>query len=387
MTAASITTMEVDTPLASHAQPMIVDPPGAWMDALAEPPVFLISQWVPRGTVTLLGAHGGAGKSTLALILAAHVACGASFCGHDVTPGRTLFVSLEDPLGIVRYRLRRIVAAYGLDAESARQRVQLVDGAAMDAALAFEQREEGCVRLLPSVHFEQLSELARGFDLVVIDNASDAYDANANDPRGVRTFVRQMLGKVARDTGSGVLLLAHIDKSAARNGSSGNTYTGTTAWHNSARSRLALISSNGGLELVHEKHNLSDKAAPVRLRWDECGMLRPIDSSDLPAQDDGLEILAAMARARRDGVDVTAARSGPATTHGCLTRYGLPDTLCGPDGRSRFYSALDRLRDTSKIIAETYRNAERKQKARLVLAPSAPVRAEAAEIADRKMRS
>lgn len=371
---------DIEKQLHAAAPAMIVDQPGAWADSEPCAPQFLIDKWLPRSEVTLLGAHGGSGKSTLALVLAAHVACGIDFADHHIAAGHALFLSLEDRIGIVRHRLRRIVHAYRLDADLVRQRVQLVDGAAVDAALAFEQRDAGISEIVQTYHWEQLAELARGFDLVVIDNASDAYDANANDPREVRKFVRRMLGKLARDNNSAVLLLAHIDKSAARFGANGNTYTGTTAWHNSARSRLALIAEGNTLELVHEKHNLSAAADPLRLRWDESGMLYPLDAVDAPEADDEGAILAALERAARDRVNVSTARTGPGNARVCLARLGLPPDLTG----TRFDAALNRLRDTAKINVETYQDAYRHEKTRFVLPPSAAVRHELTEIADRR---
>ena len=68
---------------------------------------------------------------------------------------------------------------------------------------------------------------------------------------------------IAREHDAAVVLLAHIDKAAARNGGQGNSYSGSTAWHNSARSRLALVEDEAtGLELLHEKANFGKKRDP-----------------------------------------------------------------------------------------------------------------------------
>jgi hypothetical protein len=78
----------------------------------------------------------------------------------------------------------------------------------------------------------------------------------------VRAFVRG-LADIARKHNAAVVLLAHIDKNAARDGARGNNYSGSTAWHNSARSRLALMEQDGRILLVHEKANLSARAEPM----------------------------------------------------------------------------------------------------------------------------
>ena len=58
--------------------------------------------------------------------------------------------------------------------------------------------------------------------------ASDAYDADENSRRQVRAFVKA-LARMVRNHNGAVLLLAHVDKVAARYGSNGNTYSGSTA--------------------------------------------------------------------------------------------------------------------------------------------------------------
>ena len=69
---------------------------------------------MPKRHVTLLGGHGGIGKSSLALGIAAHVACGRDFAGLPVTQSPVVFVSLEDEAAIVRLRLRKVIEAYQL---------------------------------------------------------------------------------------------------------------------------------------------------------------------------------------------------------------------------------------------------------------------------------
>jgi hypothetical protein len=73
--------------------------------------------------------------------------------------------------------------------------------------------------------------------------------------------------------------LAHVDKFAARNGSAGQSYSGSTAWHNSARSRLALTEKNGTVELAQEKLNIGARAEPLSLMWTRDAVLVPKDES------------------------------------------------------------------------------------------------------------
>jgi hypothetical protein len=66
------------------------------------------------------------------------------------------------------------------------------------------------------------------------------------------------------------MLLAHINKASAIGGRSAGAedYSGSTAWHNSVRSRLSLIpDGDDALKVEHLKANLGAKANPVRLEW------------------------------------------------------------------------------------------------------------------------
>lgn len=231
------------------------------MSASADAVCYAVNPLMPRRHVTLFGGHGGIGKSSLALAFSAHVACGFPFAGLAVEQSSVLFVSLEDEASIVRLRLRSIIEAYGLPAERVLASFRLLDGTQTIAALMTEGDGFSAQPVFTQA-YRELERAAHGAGLIVIDNASDAFDANENSRRMVRAFVRG-LADIARKHNAAVVLLAHIDKSAAKDGARGNNYSGSTAWHNSARSRLALMEQDGRILLVHEKANLSARAEPV----------------------------------------------------------------------------------------------------------------------------
>ena len=337
-------------------------------------PPFVVDGLIPRRVVTLLGGHGGAGKSNIGLTLCAYVAGGEhTWAGHRVEDGRALYVSLEDSGEVVRHRLRNIVEACGLDVAKVERRLTVVDGTAGDTALAYEANEMGTRLLRLTAAHEELVRLAEGVRLIVVDNASDAYDAGENDRRMVRGFVRS-LARIARDNDAGLILLAHIDKAAARFGSAGNSYSGSTAWHNSARSRLALVRDDAGaVELVPEKLNFGRLADPIPLAWNERGVLMPVSrSAGAGAMDDAEHVMAAMRAAQAAGVDVGAARSGPATTQTVLATFEeLPTRLKGVKGRSAFWTAIGKLQATGRIKRATVTTVHRKPKAVMLLADCA----------------
>ena len=103
--------------------------------------------------------------------------------------------------------------------------------------------------------------------LVIIDGASDTFDGDEIRRREVRAFIRSLRQRIARP-GRAVILLAHINKVSARSKDSTEAYSGSTAWHNSVRSRLSLEDDGaGGLVLRHLKSNLGPLVAPIRFAW------------------------------------------------------------------------------------------------------------------------
>jgi len=134
------------------------------MDRLGQfmpPPRYAIDTLLPRGLVTLLGAHGGAGKSLLALAMSAHVCCGQRFAGKfGATIGRALFVSLEDHGDMVMDRLSRVIESYNLDADAVRENFTVLDGTGSDCALAVERVHTR--RLMATRALSQVAAAAEG---------------------------------------------------------------------------------------------------------------------------------------------------------------------------------------------------------------------------------
>jgi hypothetical protein len=333
-------------------------------------PRFVMAPYFPRRVVTLVGGHGGAGKSTLALIHAAHVAAGRWWAGKKVEPGKVVLFSLEDDGRTVGFRLQNIIAEYGLDAEAVYANFQVFDWSEGDTALVVEKAEYGIHTLEQTSLFARLKVAAVGADLVLIDNASDAFDGNENSKRQVKAFFRMLTNGIAQPNDCAVVLLAHIDKNAARYGAAGNSYTGSTAWHNSSRSRLALVESKEeGLELRHEKANFGKKCDPLPLRMAEHGVLVPCaagesgGTSTLNEGQDAAGVLAAIRAAAVAGTSIGTGRLGPGNAHLVLATFGaLPARLRQAKGRDAFFAALDSLVASGRVvIAETYVNRNRRR--------------------------
>ena len=291
----------------------------------------------------------------------------------ETTSGRAVYISLEDPGEVVQYRLKLIVEEYRLDSTLIEERLSVFDGSSVDGALVTEAANAGTRSLVPTAAMAEMLYKCRSADLIFIDNASDAFDADENSRRLVRSFIRK-LGRAARVNRAGLVLLAHIDKHAARNGSKSNSYSGSTAWHNTTRSRLTLAEKGLGVELVQEKSNLGKKIAPIALRWSDKGILVPSDvcssGSDAFAADTMAVLFAMRAAAAREA-NIPTGRTGPNTMQHALSTFSeLPGFLHGREGRLRFWRAVDHLCNSGAVVKEEYKDSQRHTRTRFVLGSS-----------------
>lgn len=249
------------------------------------PRKWVWDQLVPAGEVTLLGAHGGTGKSWLALMLAAQAAQGLPMFGKAVARSRVVILSAEDGPDTVRLRLRDVCQGLSVDPQALSESLEVWDGTQADPTLFAGQRgKPGAATAAGQAFAERLARARPG--LLIVDNASDAYGGDEIDRRDVRAFV-QFLARTVRPWGGAVLLLAHVNKMTSRAGGrpeDSESYSGSTAWHNSCRSRLFLFrGADGVLELRREKSNHADGPCPPMRFTGVLGGMHPV-LLEAPAQ-------------------------------------------------------------------------------------------------------
>lgn len=268
-------------PPPDHDEPPPPEPPPPMLRAVSIADLFthpspdiahVWGQLVPRGVVTMWGAHGGTGKSMMALMLCVAVAVGRYLFGQSTDRSPVLFVSLEDAAHVVRGRLSKICKAWQVNPVDLAGQLHIVDGTQNPELYEAEHRNGG--QTTPT--YSELAQLAQqvGAGLIVIDNASDAYGGDEINRRQVRAFIRT-LAKIASDGMRGIVLLSHVDKGTSRNGAAqnGEGYSGSTAWNNSVRSRLFMArQSNGSILIEHQKSNLGPMQAPLTLVWPADGL-------------------------------------------------------------------------------------------------------------------
>lgn len=222
-----------------------------------------IEHLLPERNVTLLSGHGGAGKSVLALGMAVALATGQPFAELACKRSRVLIMSCEDDHLVLRHRLDQLLQATGMTDEDLCEQLIIYDMTDSDSVLYAAGREGG--HLTPQYEWLRQRIEHHRADVVIIDNASDVYSDNENDRARVRQFLRA-LGRLVRDSNGAVLLLAHVDKSTARGSAAGSeSYSGSTAWHNSVRSRLFVTEQDGQVVVRHEKANYGPRAPDVHL--------------------------------------------------------------------------------------------------------------------------
>jgi|GEM_PF-973930 len=234
-------------------------------DREPEPAHFHVPGWLPARTTTILSANGGVGKSNLSLQLAVGLATGHAWLGMELQPCRVLVISAEDDTRTVHFRVANICRDLKVGMLELKDRLAVYDMTDQDCVL---WRAGGATDKMQWLADAAVRHRAQ---VVIIDNASDVFAANENDRAEVRGFMR-CLNAIAHGTGAAVLLLAHVDKASVRMGAgqdTNTTFSGSTAWNNSARSRWAMTRDGERvISLRHEKCNLGPLQDEVRLEFD-----------------------------------------------------------------------------------------------------------------------
>ena len=329
-----------------------------------EPALFRWAGWLPARTTTLLSANGGVGKSNLSLQLAASLALGAPFLGESVETCRVLVISAEDETRTVHFRLGNIVADLGATLSDLNGRLVAYDLTQHDCVLW----REG----VPTARMQWLADTVERHqaDVVILDNASDVFSANENDRAEVRGFMRS-LNAIAHHSGAAVLLLAHVDKASVRMGAgvdTNTTFSGSTAWNNSARSRWAMTRENDAVSLRHEKCNLGPLQGEIKLEFDTAGKVfrrfgqvaSAAFARSLLRQSKRVEILQVFRAAEQRGIQLSPSENARGTSDAFKAcQKVIPN-------RREFFGELTAMRLDGLVTVREYTR-DRKTREQLVL--------------------
>ncbi len=181
-------------PAVSRARPL----PGLDLGRLARPvppPRWLVEGLMTRGTLTVLGAKPGVGKTWLSGDLALAVALGRPFLGHHVpSPGRVLYLDAENGEHLALRRLRQLGARPD----------QLGDRLRYSTEPVVLTQGPDVARLL--VTFQEHRP-----DLVIVDTLASHAPAAESDTESMAGFLADVWA-AARTGDAALLLLHHLRK-------------------------------------------------------------------------------------------------------------------------------------------------------------------------------
>lgn len=251
---------------------------------------WLIKDWVPMNTVTMLGGDGGTGKSLLALQQAIAVASGSMWMDLPVRQGTAIYLSAEDDDDELHRRMDSILLGQCLTYEHLGS-LWVRSMVGMDTLLAVE----GPDGLLPSALYDELNSFM-AFEnptVLYLDTLANFFPSNENDRAKVRQFVSLLL-RIAQRHQCAVVLLAHPSLTGM---SSGSGLSGSTAWHNSVRSRLYLdrVRNEDGEELNTSRRVLRRVKANYGSVGEEIDMLWEAGQFTVPDDDNpAADLMAAL---------------------------------------------------------------------------------------------
>lgn len=175
--------------------------------AAAPPPLDYVLPNMVAGTVGALVSPGGAGKSMLALQLAAQIAGGPDLLGVGELPtGPVIYLPAEDPPTAIHHRLHALGAHL-----SAEERQAVADGLLIQPLIG------SLPNIMASNWFEALKRAAEGRRLMILDTLRRFHieEENASGP------MAQVIGRmeaIAADTGCSIVFLHHASKGATMMG-------------------------------------------------------------------------------------------------------------------------------------------------------------------------
>jgi RecA-family ATPase len=340
----------------------------------AQPPRFIVHNWLPCGYASMFSGHGGVGKSGIALTLAACVTLGRPFFGVEVQQARVTYLSCEDREGALHWRLHHICRYLNVGIDALAGKLHIVDLVGKDAILWAQDRHTG------NTFTPAFAELARRMEatedqVLMVDGIADTYGGNENSRTEVKAYVNRLLSLHGDAQDRAALLVGHVNRQTALHAATSEGYSGATAWHNSVRGRWYLYperdedggpGGDRGLLLEVQKQNFAPPQTAMRFRWNPEARLF-VGKIDEEQQDawslrDTVEknrIVEIVRDITRRGNYVPVATSGQRTTYHVLSAHpDFPQTLKS-GGRRRFFAHLEQLRQTGELREE-----ERRQRGR-----------------------
>lgn len=186
----------------------------AYLGSQLTPRPWLMKDMLMRRTVTLLLASGSAGKSSLSLALAAHLATGKNFAGYENTrpqqPTRTIVYNGEDDVEEQSRRLTAICTVYGLDYEEVRKHILLLSARELKLQLV---TKEGSKAVRNDTIVTQLTQFASEAQVgcIILDPLVKLHQCDESD-NAEMDAVMEAITDIAHGSNAAMLVLHHTTK-------------------------------------------------------------------------------------------------------------------------------------------------------------------------------
>lgn len=177
---------------------------------------WIVDRMLMRQAVTLILASGSAGKSSLALALAAHLAVGKNFAGFPVrTACKTIIYNGEDDIEEQSRRLQALCAIYDLDLQAVRSKIMFIS--ARDFKIQLVIRGERNRAEANAVVVNQLIELAKDPEVgcFIADPLVKLHQCNESDNVEM-DVVMDTITRIAHEANIAVTVLHHTSKGSDR---------------------------------------------------------------------------------------------------------------------------------------------------------------------------
>lgn len=191
---------------------------GLWGNAVdpASTPTrpWLIERLLMIGHVSMIGAAGSAGKSSIGLATAAHLSLGIEFAGYTVhRRGKVIVYNGEDDVAEQSRRLQAVCMSYNLDYNEVKQNIILLDYTMIDLKLVVRN---GRAASRNEAVINSFVELAEADDVVaaILDPLIDLHECD----EGVSTemnLVMRSLQELSKRANIAVLVMHHTTKAGS----------------------------------------------------------------------------------------------------------------------------------------------------------------------------